>query len=299
MKTEGGYRLKNVSPWKEPGLPRISIVTVTWNAERYLQQALDSILNQAYPNLELIVVDGGSQDQTLAIIQARENQIAYWISEKDGGIYDAMNKGIDLCTGDWIGFKNADDWYADHAISQLARQIQSRPEVDVWYGNSYSVVQEEPLSLAPFFTNHQTLGRNPGIDHRSSFVRLELHRTLKFDLKYRLAADFDVFWRLKKAGATFSHLGIFVAYKRYGGASDGTQVLKESFAINVQHAGWLYAMYSRFRSWFEFQAWKNGNRILRALLGEEGFHRFKSRKIRNRSLPDSNQIEKVPGKDDK
>lgn len=280
MKTEGGYRLQNQSPWKEPGLPRISIVTVTWNAERFLAQALDSILSQEYPNLELIVVDGGSTDQTLAIIRERENRIAYWVSEKDKGIYDAMNKGIELCTGDWIGFKNADDWYAEGAIATLARQIQAQPEVDVWYGNSYSVVQEEPLSLAPFFTNHHTLGRNPGIDHRSSFVRLSLHRELKFDLKYRLAADFDVFWRLKKAGARFAHLGTFVAYKRYGGASDGTQVLQESFAINAHHAGRMYALYSRLRSWVEFQIWKNGNRMLRFLLGEEGFRRFKSRKIR-------------------
>jgi glycosyltransferase involved in cell wall biosynthesis len=280
MKAEGGYRLQHTLPWKNPGLPRISIVTVTWNAERFLEQALDSILQQDYPNLELIVVDGGSTDCTLSIIQAREEKIAYWISEKDLGIYDAMNKGIDLCSGDWVGFKNADDWYAESALKTLAEQIQARPDVDVWYGNSYSVVQESPLSLAPFFTNHLTLGRNPGIDHRSSFVRLSLHRTMKFDLEYHLAADFDVFWRLKKAGAVFAHLGIFVAYKRYGGASDGTQVLRESFAINARHAGWFYALYSRFRSWCEFQIWKNSNRLLRALLGEEGFRRFKSRKIR-------------------
>jgi glycosyltransferase involved in cell wall biosynthesis len=280
MQKQGGKRTWGISPFPLPGKPTISIVTVTFNAELFLRQALQSIADQNYSNLELILIDGGSTDGTLSIIQEFEQWIDFWITEPDKGIYDAMNKGIQLATGDWVGFKNADDWYVPGVASILAQAIENNPEIDVWYGNSYSVIHESPLAVAPFFTNHLTLGRNPGIDHRSSFVRREMHLKCMFNLKYRLAADFDVFWRLKKMDARFAHLGCFVAYKRYGGASDGTQVLKESFAINEQHAGLLFALYSRARSWFEFVIWKVGNRVLRIILGPAGYKKFKARKIK-------------------
>lgn len=260
--------------------PLISIVMVTFNCDDYLMQAMESVLNQSYFNVELIVVDGGSTDGTLEVVQSFGDAVSYWQSEPDKGIYDAMNKGISLATGDWIGFKNADDWYCDGAFDVLAKSIQKNPAADVWYGNSYSVVQEEPLEVSPFFTDHNTLGGNPGIDHRSCFIRLELHRKIQFDTRYRLAADFDVFWRLKKSGALFAHLNAFISYKRYGGASDGTEVLKESFAINRKYAGFFYAYSSRFRSWLGFVVWKTGNTVLKMFMSKEAYYRFKARKIK-------------------
>ena len=101
-----------------------------------------------------------------------------------------------------------------------------------------------------------------------------------FDLKYKLAADFDVFWRLKKANAKFAHLQAFIAYKRYGGASDGTKILKETFQINAHHAGVVYALYARSKGWLGFVKWKVGNFVLQLILGKEGFHAFKARKIK-------------------
>ncbi len=278
--TEGGYRLSGISPVKEPDKPVISIVTVTFNAEKHLAQALDSILTQDYPNIELIVVDGGSQDQTLDIIRQREKAIAYWLSEKDKGIYDAMNKGLSRITGDWVGFKNADDWYENGAFQILAACI-AKEDAEVFYGDSLSVIQENPLRTSPFFTNHFTLGSTPGIDHRSSFVKAGLHKTIPFDLQYRLAADLDVFYRLRKSGAKFVHIPAFMACKRYGGASDGTRILKESFAINVKYRGFLPAVILRFSAWLKFLKWKTSNLILKSLLGSESYHRFKARKLKN------------------
>jgi glycosyltransferase involved in cell wall biosynthesis len=277
---KGGTREQGIQKKTKEGFPLISIVTVTFNGERFLKQALQSIVSQTYQNIELIIIDGGSTDRTLDIIREFEDRIDFWVSEPDGGIYDAMNRGILQASGDWIGFKNADDWYCDRAVLTLVENINRRPEVDVWYGNSYSVVQENPLRLAPFFTDHNSLGGNPGIDHRSSFVRLGLHRKILFDTRYRLAADFDVFWRLKKEGAVFAHLKSFISFKRYGGASDGTQILKESFRINQRHAGWVFALSSRFKSWSGYVVWKAGNTLLRFFLGKEGFLKFKERKIR-------------------
>jgi len=276
----GGARTKGVTKHSSEGFPLISIVMVTFNCDLYLRQALESVLNQSYSNVEVIVVDGGSTDDTLEIIQSFGDAVAYWQSEPDEGIYDAMNKGINLATGNWIGFKNADDWYCEGAFEQLVRSINSNPDVDFWYGNSFSVVQEEPLEVSPFFTDHKTLGGNPGIDHRSCFIRTDLHRKIQFDTRYRLAADFDVFWRLKKAGALFAHLNSFISYKRYGGASDGTEVLKESFAINLKYAGFFYAYFSRFKSWLGFVVWKSGNAVLKIILSEAAYYRFKARKIK-------------------
>ena len=276
----GGSRTKGIKKESSEGLPLISIVMVTFNCERYLGQAMESVLNQSYSNVEVIVVDGGSTDGTLEIVQSFGDAVSYWQSEADKGIYDAMNKGISLATGDWIGFKNADDWYCDGAFDVLVKSIHKNPAADVWYGNSYSVVQEDPLELSPFFTDHSTLGGNPGIDHRSCFIRLKLHRKILFDTRYRLAADFDVFWRLKKSGAVFAHLNSFISFKRYGGASDGTEVLKESFAINRKYAGFFYAYSSRVKSWLGFVVWKSGNAVLKMFMSKEAYYRFKARKIK-------------------
>jgi hypothetical protein len=124
------------------------------------------------------------------------------------------------------------------------------------------------------------LGSTPGIDHRSSFVKAGLHKRIPFDLQYRLAADLDVFYRLRKSGAKFIHIPAFMACKRYGGASDGTRILKESFAINVRYQGWIQALFLRFTAWLKFKKWKLSNFILKSVLGTEGYNRFKARKIK-------------------
>lgn len=277
---QGGLRTRGIEKQPGDGLPLISIIMVTWNAERHFRQALESVISQDYRHREIIIIDGGSVDGTLDIIREYEDSVDYWVSEKDSGIYDAMNKGLLLSRGDWVGFKNADDWYSPGALRLLAEKAAAEPEVGLWYGNSYSVLQENPLKLAPFITDHRSIGSNPGIDHRCSFVKATWHRQCLFDLQYRLAADLDVFWRLKEAGLLFKHTGAFMAYKRFGGASDGTSILSESFRINRRHAGLMFALRAVLESRLRYTIWKTGNAVLRLVLGEEGFHRFKSRKIK-------------------
>lgn len=276
---KGGLWQKGIYKQSKPGQPLVSIVMVTFNAEEYLFQALQSILVQTYSNVEVIVIDGGSTDNTLPIITSLDHQIDHWQSDGDSGIYDAMNKGLAMARGEWIGFKNADDWYAPSAIEILIQAVQNS-KADVFYGNSYSVIQEDPLCLSPFFTDHKHLGINPGIDHRSSFVRTEIHKSIPFDLHYRLAADLDVFWRLKNAGARFQKINAFLAFKRYGGASDGVQILKETFEINRQHGGVVWAIFARMLVLYQYYSWRVKNRILRTVLGKEGYNRFKARKLK-------------------
>lgn len=284
---QGGLRTRGIVKEAQPGWPLISIVMVTRNAARHFRQALESVCSQAYSGKEIIIIDGFSDDGTLSIISEFEDVVDYWISEPDKGIYDAMNKGIALCRGEWIGFKNADDWYAPSALEILASCIRKNPQVAIWYGDSCSVLQENPLKTSPFITCHQSIGGNPGIDHRCSFVRASVHKQYLFDLQYRLAADLDVFWRLKKAGMVFMHIPAFMAFKRFGGASDGTRILAESYRINRRHAGWIFALRWVFISRFRYFFLKGGNFILRLILGKEGFHRFKARKMGSTNSQDS------------
>ena len=274
----GGLWTRNIFKDSTPLTPLVSIVTVTFNAEQFLEQALDSILNQTYGNFELIVIDGGSIDRTIDIIRQRDDVIDFWVSEKDLGIYDAMNKGLRLARGRWIGFKNADDWYVSNAIENLV-QATLLNEAEVFYGNSYSVLNESPLEVSPFFTDHNTLGIGPGIDHRSVFFLTEFHNKIPFDLSFKLAADFDVFCRMREYGAKFFHLDSFISYKRFGGASDGVIILKETFRINLKYSGVFFAVYSAGKSLFSFYFLQIMNFTLKIFLGNKRFYAFKSRKL--------------------
>ena len=109
-KTEGGLRMQGYYKKSYKDKPLISVVTVVYNGEKYLDQTIKSVLNQGYDNVEYIVIDGDSRDSTVDIIRKYEEHIDYWVSEPDAGIYDAMNKGASLCSGKYIAFLNADDW---------------------------------------------------------------------------------------------------------------------------------------------------------------------------------------------
>ena len=112
----GGRRLKGIVRDGTPDRPLVSIVTVVYNGAATIERTIASVLGQSYPNIEYIIVDGGSTDGTLDILRAHEDRVDLWVSERDGGIYDAMNKGVALCTGEWVGLINADDWYVDDAV---------------------------------------------------------------------------------------------------------------------------------------------------------------------------------------
>ena len=113
-------------------LPVISIITITYNGEKHIEQTIQSVLGQTYPNIQYIIIDGGSTDQTLSIIKKYEQKLYYWVSEKDKGISDAFNKGIAKATGEIVGIINADDWYEPAALEQVAARMG---DADVCFGD--------------------------------------------------------------------------------------------------------------------------------------------------------------------
>ncbi len=115
--------------------PLMSIITVVFNGEKFLEQTIQSVINQTYKNIEYIIIDGGSTDGTLDIIKKYKDKIDYWASEKDEGIYDAMNKGIKVAKGKYLAFINADDWYEDNALNHVFSAYSQNQNIDFFYGN--------------------------------------------------------------------------------------------------------------------------------------------------------------------
>ena len=114
--------------------PRISVITPSLNQAGFIEQTISSVLAQGYPNLEYIVIDGGSTDGTVDIIRKYERHIAYWVSEKDGGQSNAINKGLKRATGDIVAYLNSDDYYLGDVFERVADAHRDRPNVDLWHG---------------------------------------------------------------------------------------------------------------------------------------------------------------------
>jgi glycosyltransferase involved in cell wall biosynthesis len=179
----------------------LSVITVCRNARGTIEQALSSIHRQSHRPLEHIVVDGASTDGTLDILRGRQAGIAQLVSEADEGLYHAMNKGIALATGDYLGFLNADDIYADaEVLARISRAVQAE-RVDAAYGDLVYVRQDDSNAVVRYWrSGNYAAGRvergwMPA--HPTFFVRTELLRRLGgFDTRYRFQADYEMMVRL-------------------------------------------------------------------------------------------------------
>lgn len=198
-KAVGGLRTQGYFKQNEPNKPLISVITVVFNGEQYLEQTIRSVIEQSYDNVEYIIIDGGSTDGTLDIIKNYEDQIDYWVSEPDKGISDAFNKGISLCQGEMIGIINADDWYEPTAMSLLSSYIS---KYDVIYGNMALWISDN-TSIEPHI-DHNNLKTNMTLCHPSVFISRKSYKTHgTYNSIYRYAMDYDLLLRLYLAGESF------------------------------------------------------------------------------------------------
>ena len=191
---EGGLRVSNNLKRIEDNKPLISLITVVKNNEKYLEETIKSVLSQRYKNFEYIIIDGGSTDNTKSIINKFSNEIDYWLSEDDDGIYDAFNKGMQLATGDFIGMVNSDDTLERDALSILVKYINKNPNIDFVFGSvkkHWGILHGyNPYKIKyswGFYSSHST----GFFIKKSSAKKVGL-----YNLKYKYHADYDFFFRM-------------------------------------------------------------------------------------------------------
>jgi glycosyltransferase involved in cell wall biosynthesis len=175
-------------------LPKVTVVTVCYNSVNEIEDTIQSVVEQDYPNFEYLVIDGLSNDGTVEVIKKYERRITYWESTKDKGIYDAMNKGIMRATGDWILFMNSGDCFYDKNVLKTVFSLRIPENILVIYGNAiyemdFGRYYAKPLPLE--YISNQSV-----IFHQSCFIKLSYHRSHLFELKYRLAGDYNFFYQL-------------------------------------------------------------------------------------------------------
>lgn len=207
--------------------PSISVVTVAYNSAGTISDTLRSVAEQTYPNLEHIVVDGASTDDTMRIVQRHATGRTIVLSERDRGIYDAMNKGIRLATGDFVGFLNADDVFANrHVVADIAQVAGSAASVDAVYGDLVYVEQDRPDQFVRYWRSgvysrsNLRLGWMP--PHPTLYVRRSrLLQVGDFDTSFRISADYDFMLRfLSAAQVDVRYLAKVLVQMRTGGASN-------------------------------------------------------------------------------
>jgi glycosyltransferase involved in cell wall biosynthesis len=204
----------------------ISIVTVCLNAAGTIRDAMESVVAQDYPDIEHIVIDGGSTDGTLEVLRDFTPQIARLVSEKDGGLYDAMNKGATLCTGQVIGFLNADDFYASaHVISSVMERFNDQ-SLGACYGDLEYVDKDDTQRTVRCWKSGRfvkgSFAKGWVPPHPSFFVRLEVLRQAGgFNTSLKLAADNDLMMRLLEcSGVKTCYLPEVLVKMRTGGATN-------------------------------------------------------------------------------
>ena len=200
---------------------KISIITIVLNGEKYIAETIKSVLSQKDVEIQYIIIDGGSTDGSKEFIETKSNDINYWISEKDNGVYDAMNKGIKLAQGDIIGMLNSDDYYYSKALNIIKNYFLMNPKIDFVFGSviKYNKIQSGFFPWKIYWTFGFYSTHSVGF-----FIKKESQKKLGFyNTKYKYSADYDLFYRMivnKKMKGVATKKNEVIGYFRPGGISD-------------------------------------------------------------------------------
>ncbi len=257
---------------KIPGQPLVSIITVVLNGESTLRQTMDSVLQQSYGTIEYIVIDGGSSDGTVALIREYEAHLAFWKSEADKGISDALNKGIQQARGEIIGLLNAGDWYEPDAVKTVVDAFLADQERGVvcgsmqfWKGNR----REYLCRSVPELLEHDM-----SVTHPTCFVRADVYEQVgPYADEYMLAMDYHMLLRIHKHGYKIISLDSILTNMRHDGLSEQNWMA----ALGETHRARTELLDSSLftSSWYlHFLGIKRRIRIIIERLGWEGVLRF-------------------------
>lgn len=233
-------------------LPLVTIITVCFNAEQSLEETIQSVIKQSYPNIEYLIIDGGSCDNTVNIIKKYSNHISFWVSERDGGVYYGMNKGIEKSNGEWLCFMNAGDRFADNEV--LKNIFSSDIEL-----NKVGVILGDVIfEYLPYGRVLKRFNDISGEDqslclcHQSTLTKGSLLRKLKYDTSYKIFADINAFHILWQKGVKFQYLPITMAvFEGFDGISstkpwlsfkENTRLRNFHFYDSVTWWKWLFIL---------------------------------------------------------
>lgn len=239
-KIEGGRRLHGVQSTTAKEGPVFSIITVAYNAQSHIREAIESVLDQTYPNVEYIIIDGASTDGTLDIIRSYEDAIDHWVSEPDEGIYNAMNKGIALATGDIIGLINADDVIYPDTLARVAAALSEDPKAGFTMAPVELAHEDGTVfGIATPLTDGQLkerMWKEMPSPHQGVYIKKEIYEKLgPFNECYRLSADYDFLLRLMLQDVAFTRLEHPVGFFRAGGQSGGMATWVEKRQLLFAH----------------------------------------------------------------
>jgi glycosyltransferase involved in cell wall biosynthesis len=234
--------------------PLISIITVVYNGEKYLQQTIDSVYNQTYKNIEYIIIDGGSTDNTLEIVEQNKDKISKWVSEPDDGLYDAMNKGIGLATGKLIGTINSDDWYELNAIELTVNTYLSNQTAQIIHANRYDVYPDnskKEYKFNPSSFKFKFIGMT--YSHPSIFATKEVYQRYSYNTSLKSLSDYQFILKAYLNNNKFVHIPKPIVNFRLGGISSNISLLdtlKEGYlARKIAGMGFfenVFALFIRF-----------------------------------------------------
>ena len=231
-------RMLDGSEW-----PRISVVTPSYNQAQFIEETIRSVLLQGYPNLEYIIIDGGSTDSTLEILQKYDKYLAYWVSEPDAGQANALNKGFHKATGELIGWQNSDDYYYRDCFRYAAEAANLLKDVDIVYGSTNYVDQSHQFSLfidgaihvneqgasigSKYVSDFNLLDMIPyaNMCNQSMFFKRKIFKDGNFiDESFKHAMDYEFFWRLIARSYKFQLVPEMMGYYRLHDEAKGCQL---------------------------------------------------------------------------
>lgn len=243
-KDEGGLRTKGYFKQSLPDKPLITVITVVFNGDKYLEEAILSVINQAYDNIEYLIIDGGSIDGTLELIKRYNKQIDYWISEPDKGIYDAMNKAVRLARGGWCYFIGYDDVLLPGFIQLIDKATE---EKHAYYGNVE--IRNTGKVSGGKFTKYKLMQQN--ICHQAILYPTKFLVEFQYNLKYSLLADYDLNLKLFSK-YEFIYLNVNIAiFNDKGASSNRDEIFYKDFpAIILANLGLGYYIIKSLRTFF-------------------------------------------------
>ena len=229
----------------------ITYITVTLNAEKYIEQCIKSVVSQKNQDVEYIILDGKSTDRTCSIIRKYKKYIDIFLSKKDKGMYHAMNNAINLAKGKYLCFINSDDWLEKNSTNYVLKYINQYKNIDIFYGDQK--IFDKKKYLYTDIANHHHLSRYMSIPHQSTYINKDLFYNKKYSTLIKLSSDYDFFLYYYKKGSVFKKIPKILSSFRINGKSSNTYAMKNEFLkIQLKYNGLFFGYINFFFRYFKY-----------------------------------------------